>query len=185
VLSYIKVFRVTFSRTVIMKTPQSKNSYLIQGFTLIELMIAVAIIAILAGIAIPAYNGYITSARITECANEVTAISLAQKQFFLENNRYFPSPNATATSKAAANYYIPIENASGGYFRSTYREHGLPVSAANPKLVAHVQCDYTITSPDPTGAGGAISYQLLVAPTPGKNLVNQAAEVAALSRIVN
>lgn len=167
-----------------MKTVETNKSFLIQGFTLIELMIGVAIIAILSAIAIPSYNGYIETARVEECANELTAISLAQRQFFLENNSFFPNPDATVTTVGAANAYIPLEAASGGYFRSTYREHQ-PIGG--PAHIAHVNCDFTITTPDPILGG--ISYSVTVTAVPGRALAggstSTVAALAGLNKSVN
>ena len=71
------------------------------GFTLIELMIVIAIIGIVAAIAIPAYSGYIATARMAEAKNNIAALKLAEEEFFLENNRYFfdtSEDNATLKS---------------------------------------------------------------------------------------
>lgn len=70
--------------------------YQSRGFTLIELMIAVAIIAVIASVAIPAYNGYIHSARMAEGANSISALKLDQTEFFQENNFFFTGASTAA-----------------------------------------------------------------------------------------
>jgi prepilin-type N-terminal cleavage/methylation domain-containing protein len=54
-----------------------------QGFTLIELMIVVAIIGILAAVAIPAYQDYTTRARVIEGVNLASAAKLAVSEIAL------------------------------------------------------------------------------------------------------
>ena len=58
------------------------------GFSLIEIMIAVAIIAILAGIAIPAYNNYIREARLGSARMNVEPLRLALEDHWLDNGSY-------------------------------------------------------------------------------------------------
>lgn len=70
-----------------------KNTH---GFTLIELMVVIVILSVLTAIAIPAYNNYIATSRNTEGWNNLAAIKLAQEEYYLENNRYFPDPDGTA-----------------------------------------------------------------------------------------
>ena len=58
------------------------------GFTLIELMIAMAIMAILAAIAVPSYQEFILKARRSEGQSALLDIAARQEQFFLDNHRY-------------------------------------------------------------------------------------------------
>jgi prepilin-type N-terminal cleavage/methylation domain-containing protein len=71
-----------------------------KGVTLIELIIVVAIIGLLAAIAIPAYVGQQKRAERTEAYSNLQTLRLLEEQYYAENGRYAPDPDATWTYKA-------------------------------------------------------------------------------------
>ncbi|MCP3868218.1 MAG: pilin [Gammaproteobacteria bacterium] len=58
------------------------------GFTLVELMIAIAILVVIVGIAIPAYNGYIQEARLSAARMNIEPLRLALEDHWLDNASY-------------------------------------------------------------------------------------------------
>ena len=59
-----------------------------RGFTIIEVMIVVAIVAILASVAIPSYSDYIRRGKIQEGASALLAQRVKMEQFFQDNRQY-------------------------------------------------------------------------------------------------
>jgi type IV pilus assembly protein PilE len=70
-----------------------------QGFTLLELMIVVAIIGILTMVALPAYSDYITRGKLAEATSALPDGRVKMEQFFQDNRTYAggPCPSATAS----------------------------------------------------------------------------------------
>ncbi|MBT8102157.1 MAG: pilin [Gammaproteobacteria bacterium] len=95
-----------------------------QGFTLIELMIVVAIIGILAAIAIPAYQDYTIRAQVSEGLNLSGGAKAAVTEFTMDTGRW-PTLNAGAGLSTAASingkYVASVATGSGdGIITVTY-----------------------------------------------------------------
>ena len=87
-----------------------------QGFTLIELMIVVAIIGILAAIAIPAYQDYTIRAQVSEGLNLAGGAKAAVSEYTMDRGE-FPSDNSEAglstNTDIKGKYVVSITNEDG------------------------------------------------------------------------
>ena len=94
-----------------------------QGFTLIELMIVVAIIGILAAIAIPAYQDYTIRAQVSEGINLASGAKAAIAEYFMDSGN-LPGSNAEAGLEASANilgnYVTGVAVSANGVVTVTY-----------------------------------------------------------------
>ncbi|MBX2881160.1 MAG: type IV pilin protein [Granulosicoccus sp.] len=69
-----------------------------KGFTMVELLIVVAIMGIITAIAIPSYSGYVTESRRTDAKTLLLEAAGEQTRFFSENNSYAASMTAMGYS---------------------------------------------------------------------------------------
>lgn len=116
-----------------------------QGFTLIELMIVVAIIGILAAVAIPAYQDYTIRARVTEGLSLATSGKTAVSEYFASNG-FLPEANTTAgmalSSSISGNNVRTVAVGTDGDITVTFS--GEPIDGST--LILHPQ----------TAAGGVV-----------------------------
>ena len=125
-----------------------------RGFTLIELMIVVAIVGVLAAIAIPAYVDYVKRARMSEVINIFDAISTGANEYYSAVS-YYPSASYGANNLA----YYSAEYADIFLNDLSDRNYNLSI-VANFKGTLNLE---SVTA----GDFGKLTMQLTFEPTTG------------------
>ena len=130
-----------------------------QGFTLIEIMIVVAIIAILAAIALPAYQDYLIRSQVSEGAVLADGAKTAVAEFY-SNHGTFPTGNISAGLSPPASIqgkYVSQVDATAGVITATYS------STAPQEANAKIDTKALVFSP--TDNDGSLTWNCRVAGT--------------------
>ena len=114
------------------------------GFTLIELMITVAIVGILAAVAMPSYKNYIRRGQQPEAFNTLSDYRTKMEQYYQDNHNYGGSATTCADNAAAASWNTFPKSLK--YFKYTC----VPDTTAGDTT----QQSYTITA---TGISGLVT----------------------------
>lgn len=122
-----------------------------KGFTLIELMIVVAIIAILAAIALPAYQDYVARAQVSEAMSLTSGAKTAVTEYYADRGAW-PTTNAAAGLAPAGSitgkYVAQTAVGANGVLTATFKGAG----SASAKIAGKT---FILT---PTDAGGSIEW---------------------------
>lgn len=125
-----------------------------EGFTLIELMVTVAIVAIIAAVAIPNYRDYVIRSKIAEAASTLSDARVKMEQYYQDQRTYVGAPVCTTVPTGQYFTYDCPTLAANAY---TIRARGIAaqgmtsfaytIDQANNRVTTGVGTGWTLPSP--------------------------------------
>ena len=116
------------------KVGRGQNAFSASGFTLIEVMVVVVLIALLASLAIPSYQKFIVKARRTEAKELLYSAAQRQQQYFTQMNVYTTDAvNQLKVATTSTNGYYTLSIAAGhsGSINSSYSMSATPATGSS------------------------------------------------------
>lgn len=136
-----------------------------KGFTIIELLVVITVIAILVGIALPRFKGMQDEGNISKAKAELRTLQSAVESYYIHNSNTYPATGAAALQTALASAvpsiinYVPTDP-----FSSTGADYGYVLGGTNNKF-------YVIYSAGPAGNGNATITSDAVVETNGSTCI--------------
>lgn len=127
------------------------------GFTLIELMVAIAIIGILAAISVPNYAAFRNKAQWAAIEKTLRYLADGQDMYFMENDTFFPRRGRINVRKGAFRQISELAYTFPDGHPHRYRIRGI-TNRRNNRYIIDVWCDYNLNN-DRRGRSDRIQLQ--------------------------
>jgi type IV pilus assembly protein PilE len=136
------------------------------GFTLIEVMVTVAIVAILAAVALPQYKDYVTRSRLADAVSGLSSMRAQMERYYQDNRTYAnagtfvpPCKNAAVSARTFGNFVI---GCTGTLDNTQFKLEAVGTGPVADFKYTINQQDIRATTSLPTGWGRACGNKWII-----------------------